>query len=176
MIKKVIFLILASALVLSACSNKEEHSEGTNNHKDHNDESKAPEDMTATTKGKFEQGDKVTITAGHMPGMKGAEATVKGAYKTHAYVVSYKPTNGDKKVNNHKWVVNEEIKEAPEHGFSAGDTVKLEADHMPGMKGATADVDDVKETTVYMVDYKSKDNGKTVKNHKWMTGDELKAR
>ena len=176
MIKKVIFLILASALVLSACSNKEEHSEGTNNHKDHNDESKAPEDMTATTKGKFEQGDKVTITAGHMPGMEGAEATVKGAYKTHAYVVSYKPTNGDKKVNNHKWVVNEEIKEAPEHGFSAGDTVKLEADHMPGMKGATADVDDVKETTVYMVDYKSTDDGKTVKNHKWMTDDELKSR
>lgn len=176
MIKKVIFLILASTLVLSACSNKEEHSEGTNNHKDHNDESKAPEDMTETAQGKFEKGDKVTITEGHMPGMKGAEATVKGAYKTHAYVVSYKPTNGDKKVNNHKWVVNEEIKEAPEHGFSAGDTVKLEADHMPGMKGATADVDDVKETTVYMVDYKSTDDGKTVKNHKWMTDDELKAR
>ena len=47
---------------------------------------------------------------------------------------------------------------------------------MPGMKGATADVDDVKETTVYMVDYKSTDDGKTVKNHKWMTDDELKSR
>ena len=56
MIKKVIFLILASALVLSACSNKEEHSEGTNNHKDHNDESKAPEDMTSTDQGKFKKG------------------------------------------------------------------------------------------------------------------------
>lgn len=179
MIKKVIFLILASALVLSACSNKEEQSEEAKNHEGHmkhNDESKAPEDMTETAQGKFEKGDKVTITAGHMPGMKGAEATVKGAYKTHAYVVSYEPTNGDKKVNNHKWVVNEEIKEAPEHGFSAGDTVKLEADHMPGMKGATADIDDVEETTVYMVDYKSKDDGKTVKNHKWMTDDELKSR
>ena len=179
MIKKVIFLIFASTLVLSACSNKEEQSEGSKNHDSHmkhNDESKAPEDMTSTDQGKFKKGDEVTITAGHMPGMKGAEATIKGAYKTHAYVVSYEPTNGDKKVNNHKWVVNEEIKEAPEHGFSAGDTVKLEADHMPGMKGATADVDDVKETTVYMVDYKSKDDGKTVKNHKWMTDDELKAR
>ncbi|MGD6769351.1 YdhK family protein [Staphylococcus arlettae] len=179
MIKKVIFLIFASTLVLSACSNKEEQSEGSKNHDSHmkhNDESKAPEDMTSTDQGKFKKGDEVTITAGHMPGMKGAEATIKGAYKTHAYVVSYEPTNGDKKVNNHKWVVNEEIKEAPEHGFSAGDTVKLEADHMPGMKGATADVDDVKETTVYMVDYKSKDDGKTVKNHKWMTDDELKSR
>ncbi|EFA88990.1 hypothetical protein HMPREF0797_0485 [Staphylococcus epidermidis SK135] len=46
---------------------------------------------------KFKVGDKVTITAVHMPGMKVAEATVKGAYKTYAYVVSYKPTNGMKK-------------------------------------------------------------------------------
>lgn len=78
----------------------------------HNDESKAPEDMTSTDQGKFKPGNKVTITAGHMP----------------------------------------------------------------GMKGATANIDDVKKTTIYMVDYKSKDSGKTVKNHKWMTGDELKAR
>ena len=76
----------------------------------HNDESKVPEDMTSTNEGEFKVGDKVTITAGHMPGMKGAEATVKGAYKTYAYVVSYKPTNGNEKVNNHKWVVNEEIR------------------------------------------------------------------
>ena len=40
----------------------------------HNDESKVPEDMTSTNEGEFKVGDKVTITAGHMPGMKGAEA------------------------------------------------------------------------------------------------------
>ena len=56
----------------------------------HNDESKVPEGMKSTNEGEFKVGDKVTIT-GHMPGMKGAEATVKGAYKTYAYVVSYKP-------------------------------------------------------------------------------------
>ena len=49
------------------------------------------------------KGDKATITAGHMPGMKG-RSYCKGAYKTYAYVVSYKPTNGNEKVNNHKWV------------------------------------------------------------------------
>ncbi|WP_154393484.1 YdhK family protein, partial [Staphylococcus haemolyticus] len=54
--------------------------------------------------------------------------------------------------------------------------VKLEASHMSGMKGATANIDNVKKTTVYVVDYKSKDNGKIIKNHKWMTGNELKAR
>ena len=30
--------------------------------------------MTSTNEGEFKVGDKVTITAGHMPGMKGAEA------------------------------------------------------------------------------------------------------
>ena len=181
MIKKLIFIILGSMLALSACSNSDEKNEDTKDqksesHMKHNDESKAPEDMTSTDQGKFKPGDKVTITAGHMPGMKDAEATVKDAYKTYAYVVTYKPTNEDKKVNNHKWVVNEEIKDAPKNGFNKDDTVKLEADHMPGMKGATADIDDVKETPVYMVDYKPKDNGKTVKNHKWLTENELKAR
>ena len=42
-------------------------------HMKHNDESKVPEDMTSTNEGEFKVGDKVTITAGHMPGMKGAE-------------------------------------------------------------------------------------------------------
>ncbi|MBF2782661.1 DUF1541 domain-containing protein, partial [Staphylococcus saprophyticus] len=32
------------------------------------------------------------------------------------------------------------------------------------------------KTTVYVVYYKSKDNGKIIKNHKWTTGNELKAR
>ena len=45
--------------------------------------------------------------------MKNAKATVKGAYETYAYVVSYTPTNGDEKVSNHKWVVNEEVADAP---------------------------------------------------------------
>lgn len=108
--------------------------------------------------------------------MKNAKGTVKGAYKTYAYVVSYTPENGDKKVNNHKWVVNEEVADAPKNGFEKGDTVKLEADHMPGMKGAEAQIDDVEKTTVYMVDYKSTENDKMVKNHKWMTTDELKSR
>lgn len=145
---------------------KDTNDQKSESHMKHNDESKVPEDMTSTNEGEFKVGDKVTITA----------ATVKGAYKTYAYVVSYKPTNGNEKVNNHKWVVNEEIKDAPKDGFSKGDTVKLEASHMSGMKGTTANIDNVKKTTVYVVDYKSKDNGKIIKNHKWMTGNELKAR
>jgi len=37
---------------------------------------------------------------------------------------------------------------------------------MAGIKGAKAKIDDVKNTTVYMADYKSTENDKTVKNHK----------
>ena len=33
----------------------------------HNND-KVPEDMTSTNEGEFKVGDKVTITAGHMPG------------------------------------------------------------------------------------------------------------
>ena len=141
----------------------------------HNDESKVPEGMKSTNEGEFKVGDKVTITGAYAR-YERCRSYCKGAYKTYAYVVSYKPTNGNEKVNNHKWVVNEEIKDAPKDGFSKGDTVKLEASHMSGMKGATVNIDNVKKTTVYVVDYKSKDNGKIIKNHKWMTGNELKAR
>jgi len=181
MIKKLSFIILASGLVLSACSNGNEEDKDTKDrkqeeHMGHKSESKAPDDMKSTDDSKYKKGDEVTITAGHMPGMKNAKATVKGAYETYAYVVSYTPTNGDEKVSNHKWVVNEEVADAPENGFKKGDTVKLEADHMPGMKGAQAQINDVEKTTVYMVDYKSTKNDKMVKNHKWMTTGELKSR
>src|SRR5699024_148326 len=160
MIKKLFFMILGSLLILSACSNNDEKDKDTNDqksesHMKHNDESKVPEDMKSTNEGEFKVGDKVTITAGHMPGMKGAEATVKGAYKTYAYVVSYKHTNVNKKVNNQKYILKEEIKDARNDGCSYGDTVRLDASHLSGMKGATSSIYRVKWTTVYVVDYKS---------------------
>lgn len=181
MMKKLSSIIIASGLVLSACSTGNEEEENSKDqkqekHMNHKSESKAPDNMKSTDDSKYKKDDKITITADHMPGMKNAKGTVKGAYKTYAYVVSYTPTNGDEKVNNHKWVVNEEVADAPENGFKKGDTVKLEADHMPGMKGAEAQIDDVEKTTVYMVDYKSTENDEMVKNHKWMTTDELKSR
>ncbi|WP_239751605.1 YdhK family protein [Mammaliicoccus sp. H-M34] len=185
MIKKLSFILLASGLVLSACSSdKEDENKKDKNHKqeenmehmDHKSDSKVPKGMKTTEDSKFKKDDKVTITEGHMPGMKNAKGTVKGAYKTYAYEVTYTPKDGGEKVKNHKWVVNEEVADAPKEGFKKGDTVKLEADHMKGMKGSEAKIDDVNKTTVYVVDYKSTEDDKMVKNHKWMTSDELKAR
>jgi hypothetical protein len=44
-------------------------------------------------------------------------------------------------VTNHKWVIHEEIKDASNKPYQPGAEVMLEADHMPGMKGAMATID-----------------------------------
>src|SRR5699024_7123346 len=140
MMKKLSSIIVASGLVLSACSTGNEEEENSKDqkqekHMNHKSESKDQDKMKSTDESKnkkrtddnkYKKDDKITNTDDHMPGMKNAKGTVKGAYKTYAYVVSYTPTNGDEKVNNHKWVVNEEVADAPENGFKKGDTVKLE--------------------------------------------------
>ncbi|MBM7607292.1 hypothetical protein JOD29_000529 [Lysinibacillus composti] len=43
-----------------------------------------------------------------MPNMKGAEATIVGAYDTTVYMVDYISTAGEK-VKNHKWLVESEL-------------------------------------------------------------------
>lgn len=44
---------------------------------------------------------------------------------------------------------------------------------MPGMQGATATIDSVEDTTVYMVTYTDTETDDTVENHKWLTEEEL---
>ncbi|NLK11538.1 MAG: hypothetical protein GX317_11405, partial [Staphylococcus equorum] len=69
MIKKLSFIILASGLVLSACSNgsgeeKDSKDQKHEEHMEHKSENKVPEDMESTEESKFKKGDEVTITAG----------------------------------------------------------------------------------------------------------------
>ena len=45
----------------------------------------------------FKVGSKAIIKSEHMEGMKGAEATIVGAYDTVAYTVSYTSTNDREK-------------------------------------------------------------------------------
>ncbi|GAO99691.1 YdhK family protein [Fructobacillus ficulneus] len=56
------------------------------------------------------QGDMVTLTGDHMPGMKGAMATVTKVEDGPAYAVNFEPTNGGKMVMNHKYLITSEIK------------------------------------------------------------------
>lgn len=58
--------------------------------------------------------------------------------------------------------------------FNVGDVVILSADHMPGMQGAIAKVDSVNDGA-YEVDYWPTDGSAEVKNHKWVTADEMQA-
>jgi hypothetical protein len=139
----------------------------------HKDGGAPPKGIKKTSDPKFDVGDEVVLTAGHMPGMKNAPAKVTGAFDTTAYEISYTPTNGGKPVKNHKWVVHEELEKPSEAPLKDGTQITVNADHMPGMKGATATIDSSSDETVYMVDV----NGKDMRmiNHKWMVGSEMKS-
>lgn len=139
----------------------------------HSSSSEVPEGLKEEKNPKYAVGSKVIIHSNHMEGMNGAEATIVGAYDTTAYAVSYTPTTGGEVVKNHKWIIHEDIKEADNKTFQPGTEVTIEAEHMPGMKGAKAKIDSVEKTTVYMVDYKPTTGGEMVKNHKWVTESEL---
>ncbi len=121
----------------------------------------------------YEVGSKVKIMEGHMEGMKGAEATIVGAYDTTAYAISYSPTNGGERVENHKWVIHEEIPDSGNEFLEPGTEVKNDASHMEGMDGATAEIDSAEKTTVYMIDFTPTTGGEKVTNHKWVTESEL---
>ena len=141
----------------------------------HDDSGEIPEGLQDAENPTYSVGDTVTIQTDHMAGMKGATGTIVGAFDTVAYEVTYEPTNGDSIVENHKWVLKEELPEArdQEEPLSEGTEVTLEASHMEGMEGATATIDSAEETTVYMLDYQPTDGGEMVKNHKWVVEDEL---
>lgn len=141
----------------------------------HDDSGEIPEGLQEAENPTYPVGDTVTIQTDHMAGMEGATGTIVGAFDTVAYEVTYEPTNGDSIVENHKWVLKEEIPEArnQEEPLSEGTEVTLEASHMEGMEGVTATIDSAEETTVYMLDYQPTDGGEMVKNHKWVTEDEL---
>ncbi|HJB23551.1 MAG TPA: YdhK family protein [Candidatus Jeotgalibaca pullicola] len=187
--KKIIGLgAISAALLLAACSTNV-NNEGTssesasmsdmeNHDMDemvHDDSGEIPEGLEKAENSTFSVGDAVIIQQGHMDGMEGAEATVVGAFETYVYEISYDPTNGDPRVENHKWIIQEEILDAGSEPFDPGEEVTVEAKHMEGMEGATAIIDSVEETTVYMIDYKPTTGGETIKNHKWVTEEEIKA-
>lgn len=178
--KKELLLVSTSLmLVLGACGNdKNEGQEPKLEEMDHGSHSSSgdvPEGLKESVDSTYPVGSQAIITTGHMEGMEGAEATIVGAYDTTVYTISYTPTTGGEKVEDHKWVIHEEIKDAGSDPLEAGAKVTIEADHMEGMKGATATIDSAEQTTVYMVDYMPTNGGEEVKNHKWVTESELSA-
>ncbi|UAL48267.1 YdhK family protein [Sutcliffiella horikoshii] len=186
-------LTMAAAITLSGCAagdneeaapnnnqanNAEEEESHDGGHGDHSGmdmsgSGEVPEGLKEKENPTFEVGSTATITEAHMPGMEGAEATIVGAYETTVYSISYDPTDGGERVEDHKWIIHEEVKDAQEEPYEVGDEVEVDADHMEGMQGATATIDSAEETTVYMVDFTLTDSGEEVTNHKWVTESEL---
>ncbi|MEH7250359.1 YdhK family protein [Neobacillus niacini] len=178
-IKKPAFLLLLAALflVLVACSNGNNETGGkteetAHSNMNHSGSSEVPDGLMAAKNPKYEVGSQAIIESDHMEGMKGAEATIVGAYDTTVYTISYTPTDGGERVENHKWVIHEEFQDAGDEQFKPGSEIKINAEHMEGMDGVEAEIDSVEATTVYMVDFTTND-GEKVKNHKWVTESEL---
>lgn len=179
----------ATALALSGCSSPEEDEstqptqnqtqaespsseEHGESHAHAADGGDPPEGIKEATDPKYAIGDEVTLTADHMPGMEGAKATISGAFDTTTYSVSYTPADGGDPVKDHKWVVHEELDNPDKAPLKDGTEVTINADHMPGMKGAKATIDSSTDETVYMVDVDMGDM--TMTNHKWVVEDEIK--
>lgn len=132
----------------------------------------APAGIEKASDPQFPVGTEVTLTANHMPGMKGAKATIAGVYDTWTYTVDYTPKGGGQRVTDHKWVVQEELKDAGGQRLADGTKATLLADHMKGMKGAKATIASSTGETVYMVDYTA--DGMKMKNHKWVLESEIR--
>lgn len=180
--------VLGGALVFTGCSTGGDQDQGTpsttSQHEGHGSSSDsggmehpmdggpAPEGIETAASPTYPVGTEVTLTADHMEGMDGANATIAGAYDTYTYAVDFTPSAGGEPVKDHKWVVQQEIKDAGEERLADGTEVTLEAEHMEGMKGAKATIASSTEETVYMVDYES--DGMTMTNHKWVVESELK--
>ena len=183
--------VLGGALVLTGCSTGGDQDQATpsstSQHEGHGssgsssdgggmehpmDGGPAPEGIENAASPKHPVGTEVTLTADHMEGMDGAPATIAGAYDTYTYAVNFTPTTGGDPVKDHKWVVQEEIKDAGDQRLADGTEVTLEAEHMEGMKGAQATIASSTDETVYMVDYES--DGMTMTNHKWVVESEIK--
>ncbi|MFP5109044.1 YdhK family protein [Neobacillus sp. C211] len=173
---------LVLAFLLSACtsiSNQNSSDKNMNmDHKNmtemnHSSSGGVPKGLKEEKNPTYKVGSKAIVHSEHMEGMNAAKATIVGAYDTIAYAVTYTPTTEGEKVKNHKWVIQEEIKNAGDEVLKPGTEVTLEADHMEGMMGATGTIDSAEKTTVYMIDYTPTTGGKKVKNHKWVSESEL---
>lgn len=180
--------VLGGALVFTGCSTGGDQDQATpsttSQHEGHGSSSDsggmehpmdggpAPEGIETAASPTYPVGTEVTLTADHMEGMDGANATIAGAYDTYTYAVDFTPTTGGEPVKDHKWVVQQEIKDAGTKRLPDGTEVTLEAEHMEGMKGAKATIAFSTDQTVYMVDYEA--GGMKMTNHKWVVESEIK--
>lgn len=137
---------------------------------EHNHRENKPTNMITASDPKFPIGSQATITSDHMDNMHGAKATIKGAYATTLYQITFTPKDMDEVMENHRWVVKEEIQSDNDH-IETGELVTLLADHMAGMENQVARITAI--WSAYMVDFTPTDGSEAYINHKWLAEDEL---
>lgn len=177
-------LSLLSTIALVACADTPEEEAPMEDEQDqamqepddhdfmnHSGSGEVPDELEEAENPAYPVGSEAMIVDGHMPGMENSIATIVGAYDTTAYIVSFTDDDGNQ-IENHKWVVHEEFDESSDTPFEAGAEVIMNADHMEGMNGATAEIVDHKDSTVYMVDFTTNAD-EEIENHKWVTEAEL---
>ena len=169
-----ILMLMLSAWTSSSNQNSSDINMNTNDM--HSGSAEVPKGLKVAKNPTYKVGSQVVVKAHHMKGMYGAKATIVGAYDTTAYTVTYTPTTGGPIVKNHKWVIQEEIKNAGTITLKPGTAVTLEANHMEGMMGAKGTINSAVHTRVYMIDYLPTTGGPMVKNHKWVIESELSAK
>ncbi len=167
-IKKVFTLALVSMLLFTACSKNSDSGHGSTTDTDK---------LKAATTATYPVGTKVILKTDHMDGMSDAKGTVSGVYDTTVYAVDYTDADTGKEVKNHKWVIQEELKDSEGKTYNVGDEVSLNTGHMSGMggEGQKATITEVVNGPVYMVDYTPTTGGSLVKNHQWVIESELEA-
>lgn len=195
--------LLSTVFLLGACSNNESTQEGQSSstastemsemqdssghmqdssghmaHGDmemeHNRHEEEPENMQEAENPEFPVGDNVKVTDAHMEMMDGVTATISGAYDTTLYQVTFTPEDSDEAIEDHKWVVKEEMSSDDDSDdYEKGDEVTLNADHMSGMQGQTAEITGIHDGPAYMINFEPNDGSEEFVNHKWVTEDEL---
>jgi len=80
---------------------------GDAGHQHNPDGGPAPEGIVEATDPTYPVGSAVTLTAAHMAGMKGAEATIESSIDETVYMVDVEAHG--MKMTNHKWGVESEV-------------------------------------------------------------------
>jgi hypothetical protein len=181
--KKVVFSLIVIAIVIPLAiysiknfdteKEKEQAHEMGHIHQ-FNGSAEVPEalETKAVKNPKYPVGSKAISKAKHMGEMMyDVEVTIVAAYKTTAYETTFVMPDG-MKMEKHRWIVHEEFINPGTEPIATGTKVKTIADHMEGMKDSMQTIDSSVETTVYMVNFETVD-GHKVKNHKWVSEEEL---
>jgi len=135
--------------------------------------SPAPEDAVEAENPKYPVGSQARIVDAHMQMMNGAVATISGAYDTTLFTITFTPEGSDQPIQDHKWVIQEEVETEDGSPAEVGDTVTIHADHMAGMQGQQGEITGKQEGPAYMVDFQPTNGSEPFTNHKWVSENEL---